>query len=686
MLFSSFGFFFEVKNLLRTFYFPILLLSFFAIRDEIRISDMTLFSMIFLYLFFIFVPTIFGVGYQTYHITKAGSLGFFNSANEISGIISIVTPILFLLLVRFKRWGGILLFSLLYLFVILNVGTKTPLLSLLITSCVSVLYLLYFFFKKREWNKIILSFVIVFLGVFSFLLVLPRTNFYKNIRVHLDYLGLEHVSDVFHSSKYVDHFIFSSRLQFMNHKAKIYGRSNLYEKLFGIGYFHNGRETKLIEMDYFDIFYSHGIFGFLLFFASFFFVLYHVFSSSKMCGFERVMRYVSFFLILFLAFFTGHIITAPAVSYVAIIVLFSIGGRGKRDLLFTDYSLSLGGIENAQINLLHFLDYEKYRVSVILEKKEGELLERVPQEVIVREVPVSNHSNLVVRKVINALRKLFFFVFEYYNYDFSCCFTTYSYSSNLLARLASSNSSFYVHSDYRYVYDTEEEIRAFFDSRSIYKFRKIIFVSNEALSSFLSWYPDLESRCFVFNNFIDTKTIRGKSLEKIDIKKKKGSKLFVFVGRLDDSSKKVGRAISIVREIKDSELWIVGDGPDRDLYEKIALEYKVSNRVKFIGAQINPYPYMREADYILLTSNYEGFPVTYLEAICLGKKIITTIPTSDEAIDMRDYAFIVSRDDKKIILDVLKVLEDKKKGKVIDLDEIQKKRIEKLNMIFDGEV
>jgi len=34
----------------------------------------------------IFIPTFLDVGYKTYEVTKKGSLGFFNSANEISGI------------------------------------------------------------------------------------------------------------------------------------------------------------------------------------------------------------------------------------------------------------------------------------------------------------------------------------------------------------------------------------------------------------------------------------------------------------------------------------------------------------------------------------------------------------------------------------------------------------------------
>ena len=65
----------------------------------------------------------------------------------------------------------------------------------------------------------------------------------------------------------------------------------------------------------------------------------------------------------------------------------------------------------------------------------------------------------------------------------------------------------------------------------------------------------------------------------------------------------------------------------------------------FVGQKKNPYPYIGLADYIILTSDYEGFPVTYLEAITLNKKILTTIDVSDDSINIgKDYATIISTD------------------------------------------
>ena len=681
IIYKDSNYIFEIQNLVKVFYFPILFVSLYSIKDYIRISRMTLFTVVFLYLILLFIPTIFGVGYKSYEITKAGTLGFYNSANEISGIISILTPIVFIIFFESKKIIPIIMFTVMYLIVILTIGTKTPLLSLLITTGIALLYLWRFLFKSKQFKYIIVSILVIILGLVGLVIVGPKTNFYKNIRTHLDYLKLDHVTDVFKDEKLVDHFIFSSRLKFLHNKSKIYKNANFYQKVYGIGYINNNKETKMIEMDYFDIFFSHGVAGFLIFFIISIYMLFKTIEKAKKHSFQKLMLHTSIFFIGFLAFFTGHIITAPSVSLLCIIIILSTAKKEKKDLLFADKSMITGGIEAAQVNLLNNIDYKKYNVTLILEEKTGELLEKINKNVLIKELKVSTNNFVVIRKIVNACRKLVFKIFYYNTYDFSCCYTTYSYSSNKIARIASLNSSFYVHSDYSNVYKDEKEFREFFDSRKVNSFRHIVFVSNESRDSFISYYPELKEKTIVINNLVNIEEIRELAKEKIEITKGK-RKLFVFVGRLDDSSKKLKRAIKLVKELS-IDLWIIGDGPDRKRYEEYAKELKVEKNVRFFGRKPNPYPYINEADYIILTSDYEGFPVVYQEAIVLNKRIITTINTSDDLINMKDYAYIVSKDEN-IIKEVKDILYKKEKLKEIDFENIQKQRKKKFEKLFNS--
>lgn len=358
------GFLFEVQNLLKVFYFPLTLLSLYAIREEIVVSKMVLYSTLLLYLFLIFLPFIFHVGFQTYAITKTGNLGFFHSANEIGGIISLLTPLLFCMIFSFKNKFLRVFVLLLYFIVILMMGTKTPLLSFAFTLGASLAYFGIRLWKKKKYKQIAFIFLLFLFGFFSLLLILPKTNFYKNIEVHLDFLGIESVSDLFSKKENIDHFIFSQRLSFLEAKSFLYHEAPFYQKLFGIGYQQNHEQLKQIEMDYFDIYYNHGLVGFLLFFAIFLVVLYKVFRYRQKKSYEQFMLETSFTLILILSFFTGHILTAPSVSLLCVILILSLSNyRRKKGILLFEEKRIQKELESHAISFDSFFYFSKNYIS-----------------------------------------------------------------------------------------------------------------------------------------------------------------------------------------------------------------------------------------------------------------------------------------------------------------------------------
>lgn len=352
----------------------------------------------------------------------------------------------------------------------------------------------------------------------------------------------------------------------------------------------------------------------------------------------------------------------------------------KKKLLFCSYSLDIGGIENALINLLNNMDYSKYDVDLILERKEGLLLDRLNENVNVIEYRVSDDKNVFIRKFKNLFKKLFWIMFNYHKYSFSCCYATYSLPCNFLGYYGSKNNSLYVHSNYKYIYD-EVGLREFFDCRRINKFRNVVFVSNEARNDLIDFYPVLAKKSLVINNLINYDEVLCLSNEKVDFKKNKDV-LFVFVGRLEENSKKLSRMIEVVKKLDDVELLIVGDGPDYDMYKKMI---SGCENIIMIGSKKNPYPYMKLADYIVLSSDYEGFPVVYSEAIVLNKKIISTMDVSDDFISIPNrFGYIVSKDNDKMYKEIKDILSnDNLEYKCIDFKEINSYKVKKIEDIIE---
>lgn len=351
-----------------------------------------------------------------------------------------------------------------------------------------------------------------------------------------------------------------------------------------------------------------------------------------------------------------------------------------KKLLFCAYDLNIGGIETALINLLNNMDYSKYEITLVLENKNGVLLDRVNKKVIIKEYKVSQSKNIVLRKLKNFIKRLSWIVKNYHKYDFSCCFATYSMPCNVLGYYGSSNNCFFIHSNYTIIYPDERDLRSFFNVRRINKFRKVVFVADEARNDLIRYYPKLEETSLTISSLINNNNIIELSKEKIDIKKGKNT-LFVFVGRLEEASKKITRLINVVKQLENVDFWIVGGGDDYDLYHEMI---KGSNNIKMLGPKKNPYPYMLQADYIVLSSDYEGFPLIYYEAIVLNKKIITTIDVSDDYLKVDEHAHIVSKNENIMLEEIRSILKsDNLKQKKVDFNEINRKKIKKLEDIIE---
>ena len=358
----------------------------------------------------------------------------------------------------------------------------------------------------------------------------------------------------------------------------------------------------------------------------------------------------------------------------------------KKKILIASYNLDFGGIETSLINLLKNMDLKKYDVTLVLEEIKGAFLKDVPSDIKIKEYKVSNNKNVLVRKFVNLLKRIKWMLLNYKRYYASICYATYSGPCGFVARTASRNKILFIHSNYYQAYDKDEnKIRAFFDNRKIEKYNHIVFVSNESKKDLCKIYPNIEKKSVTINNLIDYERILKLSEKKVDVKRTT-KKIFMFVGRLDESSKRLTLLLEVAKKCKEENIkalfWIVGSGPDEKMYKDIVKNNNLDN-VIFYGAKKNPYPYMKACDYLILTSRYEGFPVVYNEAIILEKPVITTIDVSDDYISIPNrFGYVVN---EKNIYDKVKEL-SKKKEKIketVDYNTLNKKRINLIEQIME---
>lgn len=481
------GLFSEIQGLCRVFYFPVLLISLYSIKDEIKISKMTLMVVLITYLVCILVPNCLNLGFKTYEITKAGTLGFFNSANEISGIISILTPIMILILVNKKKKLLTLIIGLIYLYVILTIGTKTPLLSLGITIFFTYLWSIHQEIKLKRVKRVAISIILLTIFIAGMILILPKTNFYKNIETHLEFLEVDNITEVFQDKKLIDHFIFSERLTFLENRYKDYRDENNYLQLFGIGYLKDGKDTKAIEMDYFDIYYSHGMVGFIIYFGIYGYFFGLIMKRRKRLDFTQYMLYISVVLSVLLSFVTGHIITAPAVSILLVVLLILLEKKQKTRILLIGKNLN---IDRPLENKLKKLDINKYELDFLLVTNKRKVYNNLTLEIKIKKYKPSTNTNKIIEKIVNLLKLLWYQIINYQMYNECYCYQECDKLKNNLGTISSYYYNIYVDKTNK----KKEELITELPADNI---KHIIFKTEKDRQVFLKSNPKLVEKCLL---------------------------------------------------------------------------------------------------------------------------------------------------------------------------------------------
>ncbi|MBA2332563.1 MAG: glycosyltransferase family 4 protein [Actinobacteria bacterium] len=101
--------------------------------------------------------------------------------------------------------------------------------------------------------------------------------------------------------------------------------------------------------------------------------------------------------------------------------------------------------------------------------------------------------------------------------------------------------------------------------------------------------------------------------------------LLAFAGRLG-AAKALGVALEALAELEGATLLLAGDGPERASLERRAAELGLDRRARFLGAlgRHDVLQLFRAADASVLSSAWENFPHTLVEALAVGTPVVAT--------------------------------------------------------------
>lgn len=295
---------------------------------------------------FIWLPYYLGISFNAYKYNKEGTVGWFYSANELSAILACLFPIVAILYFKQKdisKWlVTIGLLSFLPSFFV--IGTKV---SFAIGFVYSLLFALMIvgqaLTKKRTKYTFILAIGFLFFTFYQF-----NSPAVSNTEQHLAYEEPK-VEEVEEGTeiKIIDpnvlvypepihpllNKILSDRdvylklhWNYLNDNLDENESKGLYRVFYGMGYASDySIEAKQIEMDFFDLAFSYGLFftvALLILFGLYAFKMLKNMKAVKSFAF-RVFAFVGMGIALGISFLTGHVIVSPSPSfYFAFLVIF----------------------------------------------------------------------------------------------------------------------------------------------------------------------------------------------------------------------------------------------------------------------------------------------------------------------------------------------------------------------------
>ena len=163
------------------------------------------------------------------------------------------------------------------------------------------------------------------------------------------------------------------------------------------------------------------------------------------------------------------------------------------------------------------------------------------------------------------------------------------------------------------------------DESTYRNFDYAVCLSDTLADKFKALYPSLSDKVTSIPNPIDYEGIIRKSEEPSGYTVKKSVLNLITIGRMEEE-KRYDRILAIAKELKERGVkfnwYFVGDG---NLYENnkaLSFELGLSDEIIFTGYLKNALPLLKECDLFVLSSEYEGTPVTIDEAKVLGVPVL----------------------------------------------------------------
>lgn len=340
----------------------------------------------------------------------------------------------------------------------------------------------------------------------------------------------------------------------------------------------------------------------------------------------------------------------------------------KKRILFINGHLNAGGVERSLVDVLRHFDYDHFDVDLMLLEDGGDYLKEVPAEVNTHTYHLNDASGPFLQSLWRLLRDGKWQLFLFRIISTLCAIGGYRWLFLARPIFPEANRTYDAVIAYRperptyfaaYLLKgkkkiswwhhgalnlTEEQVREHYTTYE--KMDSIIAVSNCSSNILKSAFPNIIDRISVIPNMVCTDEIQEKAKELNPTMREKGVNI-ISVGRFSPE-KNMAMCIEIASILKqykfDFHWYLVGDGEQEQYIKNRIRDKQLMKDITLTGRLPNPYPYIRQADLFFHPSPVESQGLTILEAIALGKPVISVISTGAQEFNNRNEITLIQCD------------------------------------------
>ena len=358
----------------------------------------------------------------------------------------------------------------------------------------------------------------------------------------------------------------------------------------------------------------------------------------------------------------------------------------KKKILFVLRSLYNGGAEKSLVNLLNELPEDKYDIDLLLFRNEGLYLQQVPKNVNIITLPHDEASlfasikkpgkyfllkifSTIISRLIKknthlagGYRWKYFYSKRLHNvsdkYDVAIGYTIGEVLYYIDEKVIANRKLVWVHNDYITAGHPVAFNKPYFKNMDA-----IVTISDKCADILKEVFPEFSNKIYNIPNITSSTVIRKRAEEFFPEEYQSlNCPCILSIGRLHPQ-KGFDMAITAAAQLKRQGVrfkwYVIGNGTlEKSLRKQIKKE-NVEDCFILLGVRENPYPYIKNCDFVVQPSRYEGKSVVLDEAKILCKPIVATAyPTVKDQVEDGKEGLVVEMSPNGIAQGVKQMIEN----------------------------